>query len=981
MSDNTDNQNSEQNASQSSENELTTAQSVNSSVPTVKLEDELKQSFIDYAMSVIVDRALPDVRDGLKPVHRRVLFDMYDLKVWSTGQTKKSARIVGDVIGRFHPHGDTAVYETIVRMAQWFSMREPLIFGQGNFGDIDGDGAAAMRYTEVKMTKIAEQMLADIDKETVDSYPNYDGNEQIPEVLPTKFPNLLVNGSSGIAVGMATNIPTHNLSEVIDGVIAVLDNPEIGLDELMHYIPGPDFPTGGIIVGTDGIRQAYETGKGRCIIRSKTRVETDKSGKQTIYVDEIPYVVHKVDIVKQIEKLIKEKKIEGIASIVDESDKDCAVKIAIDLKRDAYPEAVLNNLYQNTMLQASFPINMVALVHNHPKQLSLKEILTEFVKFRREIVTRRTVYLLRQARRTAHTNEGLMIAKANIQRVIDIITAADNAEDARIKLMAEAWDSSVISPLIQRAEDGSNISLPQGIPADKGIIGDKYYLSDPQARAILELRLSKLTHLAQDEIRDKYNELVAAIRDYLEILNNPERMKQEIRTELQEVKETYGNKRKTAFTVDLGKIDKGDLIARRDVIVTLSAQGYIKYQDISTYESQARGGKGKLATKLKDEDYITKVVVASTHDKMMFFTNKGRAFVSVVYDLPTSENRTSKGLPVQNFFNIDKENGEVVTALLPISEFNSEQYFFMATKNGLIKKTSLSAYASFVNRMGTNGLIALKLNAGDELIGVELSSGDDDVFLFTSNGYAQHFCEYYKRSAVADEDSSDDADSSDNSQESSDENDDSSIDRHSGAGVRPSGRGSGCIRGIKLRENGKVVSLMVIPPSEVDKQFLIACANGYGKRTRLSDISLRNRGGMGVIVIKNLDRNGEVVGAVLADDNSDYMLITNQGQLIRSSMSDTPLVSRSAAGNILMRMYEGDSVMAIQSIPEDVVQNSKKMAEARQKEREELKAAQEAQNSSPSLETALNEKPDESAPENSTDTQTVDSGDNNSDNQ
>lgn len=527
MSDNTDNQNSEQNASQSSENELTTAQSVNSSVPTVKLEDELKQSFIDYAMSVIVDRALPDVRDGLKPVHRRVLFDMYDLKVWSNGQTKKSARIVGDVIGRFHPHGDTAVYETIVRMAQWFSMREPLIFGQGNFGDIDGDGAAAMRYTEVKMTKIAEQMLADIDKETVDSYPNYDGNEQIPEVLPTKFPNLLVNGSSGIAVGMATNIPTHNLSEVIDGVIAVLDNPEIGLDELMHYIPGPDFPTGGIIVGTDGIRQAYETGKGRCIIRSKTRVETDKSGKQTIYVDEIPYVVHKVDIVKQIEKLIKEKKIEGIASIVDESDKDCAVKIAIDLKRDAYPEAVLNNLYQNTMLQASFPINMVALVHNHPKQLSLKEILTEFVKFRREIVTRRTVYLLRQARRTAHTNEGLMIAKSNIQRVIDIITAADNAEDARIKLMAEAWDSSVISPLIQRAEDGSNISLPQGIPADKGIIGDKYYLSDPQARAILELRLSKLTHLAQDEIRDKYNELVAAIRDYLEILNNPERMKQE----------------------------------------------------------------------------------------------------------------------------------------------------------------------------------------------------------------------------------------------------------------------------------------------------------------------------------------------------------------------------------------------------------------------------------------------------------------------
>lgn len=970
MSDNTDNPNSEQNMSQPAENELTTAQSVNSSVPLVNLEDELKQSFIDYAMSVIVDRALPDVRDGLKPVHRRVLFDMYDLKVWSSGQTKKSARIVGDVIGRFHPHGDTAVYETIVRMAQWFSMREPLIFGQGNFGDIDGDGAAAMRYTEVKMTKIAEQMLADIDKDTVDSYPNYDGNELIPEVLPTKFPNLLVNGSSGIAVGMATNIPTHNLSEVVDGVIAVLDNPEIGLDELMHYIPGPDFPTGGIIVGTDGIRQAYATGKGRCIIRSKTRIETDKSGKQTIYVDEIPYVVHKVDIVKQIEKLIKEKKIEGISAIVDESDKDCAVKIAIDLKRDAYPEAVLNNLYQNTLLQASFPINMVALVHNHPRQLSLKEILTEFVKFRREIVTRRTVYLLRQARRSAHTNEGLMVAKANIQRVIDIITSSDNVEDARLKLMAEAWDGSVISPLIQRTEDGTNISLPQGIPEDRGIVGDKYYLSDPQARAILDLRLSKLTHLAQDEIRDKYNELVAAIHDYLDILNNPERMKKEIRTELEEVKEKYGNARKTSFTVDLGKIDKGDLIARRDVIVTLSAQGYIKYQDISTYESQGRGGKGKLATKLKDEDYITKVVVASTHDKMMFFTNKGRAFVSVVYDLPTSESRTSKGLPVQNFFNIDRENGEVVTALLPISEFNSEQYFFMATRNGLIKKTSLSAYASFVNRMGTNGLIAVKLNEGDELIGVELSSGDDDVFLFTSNGYAQHFCEYYKGSAVADDAA--DAENTDESSDNSDDSDDSSIDRHSGSGVRPSGRGSGCIRGIKIRDNGKVVSLMVVPPSEVEKQFLIACANGFGKRSRLSDISLRNRGGMGVIVIKNLDRNGEVIGAVPADENSDYMLITNQGQLIRSSMSDTPLVGRTASGNILMRMYEGDSVMALQSIPEDVVENSKKMAEARQKEREELKAALDAQNTSVQT--------DENAHEKDTDSLSVDSADNNSDN-
>ncbi|MGN0895026.1 MAG: DNA gyrase C-terminal beta-propeller domain-containing protein, partial [Succinivibrio sp.] len=541
----------------------------------------------------------------------------------------------------------------------------------------------------------------------------------------------------------------------------------------------------------------------------------------------------------------------------------------------------------------------------------------------------------------AHVNEGLMVAKANIQRVIDIITGADNAEDARIKLMAEPWDGSLISALIQRTDDGSNLTLPQGIPEDRGLIDGKYYLSDPQARAILELRLSKLTHLAQDEIRGKYNELVAAIREYLEILNNSERMKREIRKEMLEVKEIYGNSRKSDFTVDLGKIDKGDLITRRDVIVTLSAQGYIKYQDISTYESQGRGGKGKLATKLKDDDYVTKVVVASTHDKMMFFTNKGRAFVSVVYDLPTSENRTSKGLPVQNFFNIDRENGEVVTALLPISEFNAEQFFFMATKNGLVKKTSLAAYASFVNRMGTNALIAVKLNEGDELIGVELCSGDDDVFLFTSNGYAQHFCEFYKGSA-ANEDSEAENDPEDTADSGDDE---ASIGRHSGLGVRPSGRGSGCIRGIKIRDNGQVVSLMVVSPSQLEQKCLIATANGYGKRLRLSEIALRNRGGMGVIVMRNIERNGNVIGAVPADDNADFMLITNQGQLLRSTMADTPLIGRYGAGNILMRMYEGDNVIALQSIPEDVVENSKKMAEARHKELEELRALKEAENS------------------------------------
>ena len=970
MSDNTDNPNQELDNAKATTIEAT---GINSQVPTVNLEEELKQSFIDYAMSVIVDRALPDVRDGLKPVHRRVLYDMYDLKVWSSGATKKSARIVGDVIGRFHPHGDIAVYETIVRMAQWFSLRNPLINGQGNFGDIDGDGAAAMRYTEVKMTKIAEQMLADIDKDTVNTYPNYDGNEQIPEVLPTKFPNLLVNGSSGIAVGMATNIPTHNLGEVIDGVIAVLDNPDIELAEIMKYIPGPDFPTGGIIVGNDGIVQAYKTGRGRCIIRARTHTETDKSGRQTIYVDEIPYAVHKVDIVKQISTLVKEKKIEGISDVTDLSDKDHDVRIQIELKRDAYEEAVLNNLYQNTLLQSSFPINMVALVNNHPRQLSLKEILTEFVSFRREIVTRRTVYELRQARKSAHINEGLMIAKANIQQIIDIITGADNPDDARVKLMAQAWDAAIVLPLIERTEDGINISLPQGIPSDKGVVDGKYYLSEEQARSILDLRLAKLTHLAQDEIRDKYKELVANIKDFLDILNNPERMKSEIRKELLEVKETYGDARRTSFTQDVGKFNKGDLITRRDVIVTLSAQGYIKYQDISSYESQARGGRGKLATKLKDEDYITNVVVASTHDKMLCFTNKGRAFVSVVYDLPTSENRTSKGLPVQNFFNIDRDQGERITALLPISEFNNDEYFFMATKKGSVKKVKTSAFASFVNRMNANGIIAANLSEDDELIGVEISSGDDDIFLFTSNGYAQHFCEYYKGSA-SDSDTETDTQATEESTDG--DNDEKSIDRHAGSGVRPSGRTSGGIRGARLRDGAEVVSLMVVPPSQLNSECMIASANGFGKRCKLSDIALRNRGGLGVIIMGNLDRNGLVIGAVPADENGDFMIISNQGQLLRSTMKEIPLIGRYGAGNKIMKMYEGDTLMSIQSIPEDVVENAKKTALAREKEKQDLIDAQNqsasavTENADTQATSADTETQQENAVDNTTDTST-----------
>lgn len=931
MSDQNDNESLEAVEHEGEKAPQTASQSVNFNVATVNLEDELKQSFIDYAMSVIVDRALPDVRDGLKPVHRRVLYDMYDLKVWHSGQTKKSARIVGDVIGRFHPHGDIAVYETIVRMAQWFSMREPLIFGQGNFGDIDGDGAAAMRYTEVKMTKIAEAMLTDIDKETVNTYPNYDGNEQLPEVLPTRFPNLLVNGSQGIAVGMATNIPPHNLGEIIDGTVALLDNPDLTLDELMQYIPGPDFPTGGLIVGNEGIKQAYATGRGRCIIRSRTHIETDKSGRKTIIVDEIPYVVHKVDIVKQIAQLVRDKKIEGIAEVNDLSDKDNAVRIAIDLKRDAYEEAVLNNLYSQTSLQSSFGINMVALVNNHPRQLSLMEVLREFIKFRREVVTRRTVYLLRQDRRRAHVAEGLMVAKANIQRVIDLITASQNQDEAREHLKSEPWDGAMINALIERTERGDNIATPQGIETQCGYHEGKYYLSDTQARAILALQLSRLTHLAQDEILNDYKSLLVNIRGYLEILNNPERMKHVIREEMLSCKNEFANKRKSNFVYDEGNFNKADLIAKQDVIVTLSYQGYIKYQDIASYESQAHGGKGRKAASLKDEDFINNVVVANTHDRMLCFTNLGRVFLSIVYDLPTSDNRTWRGRPVQNVFEIEEH--ERITAMLPVSKFEEDTYFMFATSKGVVKKTSVSAFESFVKRGSDRGIKAIALAEGDELIGVEISSGDDDVYLFTSDGRAIHFCEYYGAAT----DSEENAETNDNGD---DDNESVSFDRHSGSGVRPSGRGSGGIRGIRLVGEAKVVSMLVLPPNDACTQCLMATANGYGKRIALNSISFRNRGGQGVYVFRNLERNGDVIGAVRADDESEFMLITDNGILIRSPMNTVSEYGRNAGGVILMRMDDAH-VVGLQAIPENVVENSRKTAEARALEKQALKQMQE----------------------------------------
>lgn len=931
MSDTTDNQ---QGVNPESKDGLTASQSVSQKVQTVNLEDELKQSFIDYAMSVIVDRALPDVRDGLKPVHRRVLFDMNDLNVWK--DTKKSARIVGDVIGRFHPHGDAAAYETIVRMAQWFSMREPLIDGQGNFGNIDGDGPAAARYTEVKLNKIARVMVNDLDKDTVNMVPNYDGTETMPEVLPVRFPNLLVNGSSGIAVGMATNIPSHNLAEVIDGACALLDNPELTLDEIMHYIPGPDFPTGGDIVGREGVRKAYATGRGRCVIRSRYHIEEDKSGKKTVMIDEIPYVVHKSDIVKQLQTMLRDKKIEGISEINDLSDKNHDVRIAIDLKRDAYEEAVLNNLFSNTLLQSSFPINMVALVDNHPRLLSLKEILNEFLKFRREVVTRRTVFLLRRDRRNAHLREGLMVAKANIEKVVDLITASENTQEARERLMTEPWSSQEISPLIERTEENFNVALPQGIPEDRGVHGEFYYLSEVQADAILALQLSRLTHLAQDQIRNEYKELLSNIWGYLGILNDPVRMKSVIRTELEEVKKEYGSKRRSGFIEDLGDFNKGDLIARQDVIVTLSNEGYVKYQDIASYESQHRGGKGRLAARLKDTDFLTSIIVANTHDRLMCFTSKGRGFLTLVYDLPTSENKTWRGRPVQNIFKLDE--GERITAMVRLPSDNEElenSYFFLATKTGRVKKTAISAFKSFIGRNNDSGIKVINLTDDDELIGAEISSGDDDIYLFASNGKALHFCDYYSKNATLDEDESEESENSDSDDE------DASVERHSGSGVRPSGRGSGSMRGIKLLDGSSCVSLMVMSLEDPTKECLIVGSNGIGKRMALADIPLKkNRGSQGVYVLRGVEKAGAVIGAVRADNDSEFMLITDHGQIIRSPMESMRTMGRAATGTILMRPSDGENIIAVQSIPGDVVENSRRTAEARAAERQALKEQQ-----------------------------------------
>ena len=893
--------------------------------------------------------------------------------------------MVGDVIGRFHPHGDVAVYETIVRMAQWFSMRAPLIFGQGNFGNLDGDGAAAMRYTEVRMTKIAEQMLADIDKETVNRYPNYDGNEMIPEVLPTRYPNLLVNGSSGIAVGMATNIPPHNLAEIIDGTVAMLDNPEITLDELMDYIPGPDFPTGGLIIRSPEIRRAYETGRGRCLIRSRTHTETDKQGRTTIYVDEIPYMVNKSTIVKEIAELVRDKKIEGIAEVNDLSDKDNLVRIAIDLKRDAYEEAVLNNLFQHTSMQSSFSFNVIALVDNRPKQLSLIEILKEFIKFRREVVTRRTVYLLRQDRRKAFLDEGLIVAKSNIQRIIDIVTSAANAEDARNKLMSETWDGALVSSVMEYDENGVNICLPIGIEDNRGLIDGRYHLSEDQAKAILSLQLHRLTHLATEEIQKDYQQLKENIKGYLEILNSTARMNEVIREELLEVRNTYRDPRRSDFIIVDGMFSKADLINRQAVLITLSQEGYIKYQDLSLYEAMNRGTMGNSAAKLKEEDFIVTSTVCNSHDSVMCFTNLGRCFITKVYDLPTSNNKSWRGRPVQNLF--DLPEGESVRRILPITEDQiemlkagnaaSEQIFIVfATANGGVKRIALSQFKNHLNRCNSTGIKAINLTGDDELVSVEITHGEDDILLFANNGRMMRFCEYVDVAGAdsssddnASEDNSTDNDAltqdtasaSDDADESGDDDNISDAERiarerevlarylpvrKSGGGVRPRGRASGTNKGIKLMDGAKLAAMIVVPVERIEDEklnYLIITESGIGKRGRLISLPGKvRRGGMGNWVCSAAARSERVVGVITADESSDYLIFSNTGSVLRSRVSDLTVRSRSAGYLKLKRCTEGELIVGMQEIPPAVVAEINESAEARAAEKRRVENGEDA---------------------------------------
>ncbi|EKO3564156.1 DNA topoisomerase (ATP-hydrolyzing) subunit A [Vibrio metschnikovii] len=844
-------------------------------ITPVNIEDELRSSYLDYAMSVIVGRALPDVRDGLKPVHRRVLFAMSVLGNDWNKPYKKSARVVGDVIGKYHPHGDSAVYDTIVRMAQPFSLRYMLVDGQGNFGSIDGDSAAAMRYTEVRMSKIAHELLADLDKETVDFVPNYDGTEQIPAVMPTKIPNLLVNGASGIAVGMATNIPPHNLTEVINGCLAYISNEDITIDELMEYIPGPDFPTAALISGRKGIVDAYKTGRGKVYMRSKAEIETEKNGKETIIVSEIPYQVNKARLIEKIADLVKEKKVEGISALRDESDKD-GMRIVIECRRDAVAEVVLNNLYANTQLQTTFGINMVALDNGQPKLFNLKEMLKCFVNHRREVVTRRTIFELRKARERAHILEGLSLALANIDEIIDLIRKAPTPAEAKMGLVSRGWDLGHVAAMLERA--GTDAARPEWLEPQYGIRDGQYFLTEQQAQAILDLRLHRLTGLEHGKILDEYKALLDEIAELIHILSNTERLMEVIREELEMARDNFGDARRTEITAASHDIDMEELIAREDVVVTLSHEGYVKYQVLTDYEAQRRGGKGKSATRMKDEDYIERLLVANTHDNILCFSTRGKTYRLKVYQLPLAS-RTARGKPIVNLLPL--EENERITAILPVTEFSEDKFIFMATGDGTVKKTSLDQFSN----VRANGLIAVNLRDDDSLIGVEITDGESDIMLFSKSGKVVRFNE---KPIVDDE-------------------------GNVKGGVRPMGRTASGVRGMKLVKGDQVVSLIV---PKTDGDILTVTENGYGKRTQLSEYPAKSRATQGVVSIKVSERNGKVVGAVQADEGDEFMMITNAATLVRTRVSEVSQVGRNTQGVTLIRTSEGEKVVGLQRIEE-----------------------------------------------------------------
>ena len=834
----------------------------------ISLEEEMRRSYLDYAMSVIVGRALPDVRDGLKPVHRRVLFAMHESNnVWNRPYVK-CARVVGEVLGKYHPHGDVATYEALVRMAQSFSMRYTLVDGQGNFGSVDGDAAAAYRYTECRLQRIASELLADIDKETVDFVPNYDGKEREPTALPTRIPNLLINGSSGIAVGMATNIPPHNLNEVVDACHAILRNPDLSIDEIIEIIPAPDFPTAGIIYGVQGIREAYRTGRGRLVMRARTHFEDlEKGNRQAIIVDELPYQVNKKTLLERIAELVNDKRIEGIAHVQDESDKS-GMRVVVELKRGEKPEVVLNNLYKLTQLQDTFGINMVALIDGQPRLLNIKEMLDAFLAHRREVITRRTVYDLRRARERAHIQEGLAVALSNVDPIIELIKRSQTPAEAKVALMARAWPSIVVTEMISRA--GSDSSPPDGVTGAPayGLAADGYRLSDVQAQAILEMRLQRLTGLEQDKIVAEYKELLDKIGDYLDILSRPQRITDIIFEELTQIKSQYGDQRRSEIVLQTDDLSMEDLITPEDVVVTFSHAGYVKAQPLGDYRAQRRGGRGKQATTTREDDFVEKLFIANTHDTMLCFSSLGKVYWLKVYQVPQGT-RTSRGKPIINLFPLTEN--EKINAVLPVKEYDDAHYVFLATAMGTVKKTPLSAFSN----QRPAGIIAVELDEGDYLIGAAITEGKHDVMLFSDAGKAVRFEE---------ED------------------------------VRPMGRTARGVRGMMLDEGQSVIAMLVA--GDESESVLTATTNGFGKRTPIAEYTRHGRGSKGMIAIQTSERNGKLVAAALVKPDDELMLISSAGVLIRTKAADISVVGRSTQGVTLIALDEGTRLAGIEKIGE-----------------------------------------------------------------